>query len=411
MGFELFVALRYLRAKRKMAVISVITALSVLGIAAGVMSLIVALAINNGFRQDLQGRLLGATSHVNLLRQDGTGIGQWRELLQKLSSTPGVVATAPALYDTVLASHASRSSAMVLKGVDAVAESKVGNLLTQIKEGSIAPLSEPLSGNAVPPVVIGKVLAENLGASVGDSILLMSPQGHLTPFGMVPRYQDFLVVGIFDSGFYDFDSNWAFTNLTAAQQLLGLPDLVSVIEFKLADIYRAPAIAKTIEQQAGAGFGTTQWMEQNRALFSALKLEKTVTVITIGLIVFVAALNILISLVMMVMEKYRDIGVLVSMGAQRSQIRRVFLLQGLLIGVAGTTLGLIGGYLFAWLGSRHQLLRLDPNIYSISYVPFDARIIDGIWVAAVALLISFLATLYPARNATRITPVEALRYE
>jgi lipoprotein-releasing system permease protein len=319
---------------------------------------------------------------------------------------------------------------MVLKGVDPDAELKVGNLLASIREGArpedsrpvgsrpegsredaMAALRQPVPADSQPPVVIGKVMADSLGASPGDGILLTSPQGHLTPFGLVPRYRYFRVVGVFDSGFYDFDSTWAFTSLPAAQQLLGLGDVASVIEFRLSDIYRAPQALETIEKQAGAEYGGSHWMEQNRALFSALRLERTVTVITIGLIVFVAALNILISLVMMVMEKYRDIAVLVSMGAQRRQIRNIFLLQGILIGMTGTALGLIVGYLLCWLGSRHQLLRLDPNVYSISYVPFDARIIDGVWVAAVALLISFLATLYPARSATSIAPAEALRYE
>jgi lipoprotein-releasing system permease protein len=415
MTFESFVALRYLRAKRKVAVISVITAISVLGIAAGVASLIVATAISNGFRGDLQERLLGAMAHVNLQRNDGAGIEGWREKYQQLQSAPNVVATAPALYGTVLASHGSRSSQMIVKGVDPQAEMKVGNLLASIQEGSrdeaLAALAKPVDPESQPPVVIGKVMADSLGASVGDSVLLTSPQGHLTPFGLVPRYRYFRVVGVFDSGFYDFDSSWAFTSLQAAQQLLGLGDVVSVIEFRLDDIYRAPQALAAIEQQAGPEFGGSHWMEQNRALFSALRLERTVTVITIGLIVFVAALNILISLVMMVMEKYRDIAVLVSMGARRRQIRNIFLLQGVLIGAAGTVLGLAAGYLICWFGSRHQLLRLDPDVYSISYVPFDARLIDGVWIAAVALLISFLATLYPARSATSIAPAEALRYE
>jgi lipoprotein-releasing system permease protein len=411
LAFELFVAMRYLRAKRKVAVISVITALSVVGIAAGVMSLVVALAINNGFRQDLQGRLLGATAHVNLQRIDGEGIGNWREMLPRLSQTPGVAASAPALYGMVLASHGNRASAMVLKGVDPQAELRVGNLLAQVREGSIEALNQPVSPEGTPPVVIGKVMAQTLGAAVGDSILLTSPQGHLTPFGLVPQYRYFLVAGVFDSGFYDFDSNWAFTSLEAAQQLLSLGSLVSVLEFKLVDLYQAPQVAEQLEAAAGQQFGTTHWMDQNRALFSALNLEKIVTVITISLIVFVAALNILISLVMMVMEKYRDIAVLVSMGARRDQVRRILQLQGLLIGVAGTVLGLIAGYLFAWLGGRHHIFRLDPNVYSISYVPFDARLVDGLWVAGVALAISFLATLYPARNATRVAPAEALRYE
>jgi len=410
-SFELFIAMRYLRAKRKMAVIGVITALSVLGIAAGVMSLVVALAINNGFRVDLQGRLLGATAHVNLERKDGEGISNWRELLARLSKSPGVVAAAPALYEPVLAANANRSSPMMLKGVDVEAESQVGNLLSTVREGSAEALKEPVTPAGAPPVVIGKVMATTLGARVGDNILITSPQGHLTPFGMVPRYRYFRVVAVFDSGFYDFDSGWAFTSLPAAQQLYSLGDVVSVLEFKLADIYQAPEVGEQLQREAGTQFGTTNWMEQNRALFSALSLERTVTVITIGLIVFVAALNILISLVMMVMQKYRDIAVLVSMGARRDQIRRIFQLQGILIGVAGTAVGLVAGYIFAWLGSRHHLLRLDPDIYSISYVPFNARFVDGIWVAAVALGISFLATLYPASNATRIEPAEALRYE
>ncbi len=411
MSFELFVALRYLRAKRKVAVISVITAISVLGIAAGVASLIVALAINNGFRQDLQGRLLGATAHVNIQRRDGEGIRDWRAVLEKLARAPHVLAAAPALYGTVLASHGNRSSQMILKGVDPAAELKVGNLLGSIREGSIAPLEAPLPANGEPPVVIGKVMADSLGASPGDSVLLISPQGHLTPFGLVPRYQYFRVAGVFDSGFYDFDSSWAFTSLPAAQQLLGLSDVVSVLEFKIDDIYGAGEVGAEIQRLAGGGFASTNWMEQNRALFSALKMEKTVTVITIGLIVFIAALNILISLVMMVMEKIRDIAILVSLGAQRRQIRNIFMFQGLLIGATGTVLGLAGGFVLCWLGSRHHLLRLDPNIYSISYVPFNARTADAVWVAAVALLISFLATLYPARSAASITPAEALRYE
>jgi len=445
--FELFVALRYLRAKRKIAVISVITALSVLGIAAGVMSLIVALAVNNGLRRDMQERLLGATAHVNVQRKDGEGIEDWRPLLKRLEAKPGVAAAAPALYGTLLASHAQRSSQMILKGIILDDELRVGNLLGNVKEGSLDALRQPAAqdlttegaegtesgetqkreaenisssssvssvssvAQSTPPVAIGRVMAETLGAHVGNLILLTSPQGHLTPFGMVPRYKNFKVVAVFDSGFYDFDSTWSFTSLEAAQSMLGVGNVVSVIEFKLDDLYQAPAMAPFLAASAGPDYGSTQWIEQNRALFSAMNLEKRVTVIIISLIVLVAALNILISLIMMVMEKYRDIAVLVSLGARARQIRRIFQLQGLIIGVAGTALGLIGGYTLAWLGARYQLLKLDPGVYAISYVPFDAHWIDGVWVAAVALAISYLATLYPARAATSIEPAEALRYE
>jgi lipoprotein-releasing system permease protein len=411
MRFELFVAMRYLRAKRKVAVISVITAISVLGIAAGVASLVVALAINNGFRQDLQGRLLGATSHVNLQRKDGGGISEWLPLVERLAKVPHVVASAPALYGTVLASHGNRSSQMILKGVDPLMELRVGNLLSTVREGSIKELGETTATGAQPPVVIGKRMADSLGASPGDSILLISPQGHLTPMGIVPRYQYFRVVGIFDSGFFDFDSSWAFSSLSATQQTLGLSDVVSVVELKVDDIYEAPKIGAEAESIAGKGFTNTTWIEQNRALFSALKMEKIVTIITIGLIVFVAALNILISLIMMVMEKVKDIAILVSLGASKSQIRNIFLMQGILIGATGTLFGLIGGYALSWVGNRHHLISLDPNIYSIGYVPFSPRLIDGIWVASIAMLISFLATIYPARSATGILPAEALKYE
>lgn len=458
MKFEMFVALRYLRAKRKIAVISVITALSVLGIAAGVMSLIVALAVNNGLRQDMQERLLGATAHVNVQRKDGEGIADWRGLLGQLQTRPGVAAAAPALYGTLLASHAQRSSQMILKGVNIDDELRVGNLLGSVKEGSLEVLrlsrtgltTEDTEGKKVesktgesagseaveraedfsnsssvssvssvaktPPVMIGRVMAEQLGARVGDTLLLTSPQGHLTPFGMVPRYRNFMVVAVFDSGFYDFDSTWAFTSLAAAQSMLGLGDVVSVIEFKLNDLYQAPSMADSLTAAANqitntAEYGSTHWIEQNRALFSAMNLEKRVTVIIISLIVLIAALNILISLIMMVMEKYRDIAVLMSMGARPGQVRRIFQLQGVMIGAAGTALGLVGGYLLAWLGGRYQALPLDPAVYAISYVPFDAHWIDGVWVAAVAIAISYLATLYPARAATQIEPAEALRYE
>ncbi len=320
MKFELFVALRNLRAKRKMAVFSVITAISVLGIAAGVLSVVVALAVNNGFRQDLQGRLLGATAHVQVQRRDGSGIENWREMLHRLSTAPGILASAPALYGTVLASHAGRAtSQMILKGVDPQAEAKVGNILDSVREGSKEALSAAESSDTMPPVLIGKVMANTLGVVPGDVLLLMSPQGPLTPFGMVPRYRKFRVAGVFDSGFYDFDANWAFTSLAAAQQLLDLDDVVSVLEFKIGDIYQAPGIAQELEQMAGPAYAGSNWMEQNHALFSALKMEKTITTFTIGLIVLVAALNILISLVMTVMEKYRDIAILISMGARRKQ--------------------------------------------------------------------------------------------
>jgi lipoprotein-releasing system permease protein len=467
MRFELFVASRYLRAKRRQAVIGVITGISIAGVAAGVASLVVALAINNGFRQDLQDRLLGSTSHINLLRIQSDGIKDWRPLMDRLAKEPHIVATAPAIYEQVLISRGPRARGAVLKGMIPSQEGKVSDLLKTVTIGSadalgagtmrisigdlpnrtdgVGPghISESKHGQgetpdsaatnagegaratqsptdlkgvenriaAMPPIILGKDMADELGATVGSVVLVTSPQGELTPFGMVPKYNRFRVVGIFNSGFYDYDSSWAFTRLSDAQQLFGLGDLVSVIEFKVDDIYQAEQISRQLEQAAGKGFMATNWMEQNKALFRALRLERLVTFITIGLIVFVAALNILISLTMMVMEKTRDIAVLISMGTRKSQVRRIFIAQGVLIGIVGTAIGLVLGYALSWAGGHYHLLSLAPEVYSIDYVPFAPRAMDGALVALVAIGISLIATVYPSWSAARILPAEALRYE
>jgi lipoprotein-releasing system permease protein len=419
MQFELFVASRYLRAKRRQAVIGVITVISIIGVAAGVASLIVALAINNGFRQDLQDRLLSSTSHINLLRIQSDGIRDWESLLARLEKEPHVVAGAPAIYEQVLLSRGARAQGGILKGIVPQDESKVSSILNTITQGSAAALapsptpstSESEQTSSLPPIVLGKDMADELGASVGTVITVTSPQGELTPFGVVPKYKRFKVVGIFSSGFYDYDNSWAFIRLSDAQRLFDLTDVVSVLEFKVDDIYKAGEIGRKLEEAAGKGFMSTNWMEQNHALFHALRLERVVTFITIGLIVFVAALNILISLIMMVMEKTRDIAVLVSMGAKRRQIRRIFIYQGVLIGVLGTLIGLIAGYAISWAAGTYHLVSLSAEVYSIDYVPFAMRVQDGVLVAVVAIGISFIATLYPSWSAASVLPAEALRYE
>ena len=455
MRFEFFIATRYLRAKRRQAVIGVITGISIAGVAAGVASLVVALAINNGFRQDLQNRLLGSTSHINLLRIESDGIKDWRPLMERLSKEPHVVGTAPAIYEQVLISRGPRARGAVLKGMIPAYERKVSDLLDTVKIGSMDPLEEstgraepalrpslgesetrphttagaPGAGasstekspddldsvhervTSMPPIVLGKDIAEDLAATLNSVVLVTSPQGELTPFGLVPKYSRFRVVGIFNSGFFDYDSSWAFARLSDTQNLESLGDQVTVLEFKIDDIYQAGEVSQQLEQAAGKGFMSTNWMEQNKALFRALRLEKLVTFITIGLIVFVAALNILISLTMMVMEKTRDIAVLISMGTRKSQVRRLFITQGLLIGVIGTAIGLTVGYALSWAGGHYHLLSLAPEVYSIDYVPFAPRAIDGALVALVAIGVSLIATLYPSWSAARILPAEALRYE
>jgi lipoprotein-releasing system permease protein len=409
MRFEIFVALRYLKAKRRQSVISVVTVISILGVMAGVCALVVALAINNGFREELEKSLLGATANVNLLRSKNDGIKDYEALTARLSSLPHVAACAPALYGEVLGSFHSRAQGVVLKGVDPEREIHVGDLLMRLREGTLAGLSQTFAD--ADPIILGKELAKSLGAYVGDTILITSPQGYLTPLEVVPKFRHFRVVGVFDSGFYDFDATWAFTTLPAAQRLFDLADVASVIEFKIDDIYRAASVAEQIREAAGKGFETTTWMEQNHSLLNALRLERVVTILTIGLIVVVAALNIFITLAMMVMEKSRDIAVLMSMGARKRQVWAVFTLHGLLIGAFGSLLGLILGYGTSWLGGRYKLVPLQADVYALASVPFHARPWDGVWITLAALSISFLATLYPSLSAARLDPVDILRYE
>jgi lipoprotein-releasing system permease protein len=412
MRFELFIAARYLRAKRRQAVVGLITVISIGGVAVGVASLILALAITNGMRRDLQDRLLSSTAHVSLERVENDGIRNWQELGARLSRLPHVTAEAPSLYEPVLISRGARSGGALLKGIVPSQESRVSDMLEHLASGSAAPLSEAReAGGSDPPLVIGYDLADTLDAKVGSTVVVTSPQGELTPYGLVPKYQRFLVTGIFHSGFYQYDSGFGFVRLADAQALFGEPDLVSVLSFKVDDLYHADAIAHEIELAAGPGFGATSWMEQNREIFRALKLEQLVTFIVIGLIVCVAALNILIALTMMVMEKTRDIAVLMSMGVEPGQIRRIFLLQGLLISVVGTGIGLVIGYGVAWAGGHYHLIPLSPDVYSIDTLPFAPRVVDGVVVAAVSLGVSLLATLYPSSAAARVLPAEALRYE
>lgn len=398
--------------------VGVITTISVIGVAAGVASLIVALAITNGMRRDLQERLLGSTAHVDLMRVAADGISDWRPLLDRLRTVPHVVAAAPGLYGQVLVSREARSGGALVEGIVPAEQEKVGDLLQSIRSGSAAELapiaSRPaLPGTlpAIPPIVVGKDLAETLGAGVGETVLVTSPQGDLTPLGLVPRYQRFRVVGIFASGFYQYDSSYAFVRLADAQRLFSEPDLISVISFKLDDLYRAPEVGRAIAAAAGKGFETTNWMEQNRELFRALRLEQVVTFIVLALIVCVAALNILIALTMMVMEKTRDIAVLMSFGVRADQVRRIFLLQGFLISAIGTVLGLLLGYGLSWAGAHFRFIRLDAAVYSIDYLPFAPRLRDAVIVAVVSLGLSLLATLYPSSSAARVLPAEALRYE
>ncbi|MBV8629741.1 MAG: ABC transporter permease, partial [Silvibacterium sp.] len=409
MRFEFFIAARYLRAKRRQAVVGVITIISVAGVAVGVASLIIALAITNGMRRDLQDRLLSSTAHVELMRVQNDGIRDWRALTDHLRHLPHITAAAPGLYEPVLLSRGSLSGGAMLKGIIPTEERTVSDLLSHLTSGSAAPLSQEenafdLAGEATPPIVIGSDLANTLDAKVGSTVMATSPQGELTPYGLLPRLQRFRVVGIFHSGFYQYDSSFGFIRLNDAQALFSEPDVVSIISFKVDDLYHADRVGKEIEAAAGPGFLTTNWMEQNRELFRALKLEQVVTFIVIGLIVCVAALNILIALTMMVMEKTKDIAVMMSFGVEPAQVRRIFLMQGFLISVVGTIIGLALGYVLAWAGGHYRFIQLSAEVYSIDYLPFAPRAIDGMIVTVVSLGVSLLATIYPSTSAARVLP-------
>lgn len=408
MRFEWFVARRYLRSPNRPTVLRLITLFSIIGVAAGVATLVVALAMNSGFRETLQDRLLGVTAHVSLTRPGSGGIHSYMALAGELEKTSGVRSVTPAIYDTVLLSFNGLARGVVLKGIDVEREKKSDEALQKLSAGQVdfSPDAEGIES-----LLVGKQLSDEWKLRPGDYVTLTSPQGRLTPYGMIPRTRRFRVAGIFDSGFYDYDANWCFVALPAAQSLAGAEDIVNVLEFRLYQPALAPHIAREVEHAAGQGFVATTWMESNGALFHALHLEKLVTAIFIGLISFVAGLNILVVLSMTVTDKAKDIAVLVSIGARREQVRRIFLLEGITIGAMGTILGLVVGYAFTWIAGTYHLIPLDPQVYAVPYVPFHPNFLDGIWIAGSAMGIAVIATLLPAREAARLLPVEILRFE
>ena len=405
--FELFVAARYLRARRKEAVISVITAISVVGVAAGVMALVIALAVTNGFRNTLERNLLGAMAHINVIpRQPGDGIENWQDLSARIRRIPHVIAVSPVLYTPTYFSGPLQSKGGILKGVEVDSELALSTTLRHLKAGSVDRLRDPA---AVPPgIILGARLAEDTGMVLNANIEILTDE--LTPIGPRPVRRRFKVCGIFETGFFELDDNWTYAEIGAAQRAMGT-DQINQIELNVDDLNQAGTIAKDVERVAGPRYTTTTWMERNKQLLGALRMEKLVTIIVISLIELVAALNIFITLVMMVMEKYRDIAILMSMGAKLAQIRRIFMLQGVLIGIVGSAIGLVVGHALCYFAERYRWVPLDETVYSMSFVPFEPRPVDAVWIAGLAILVSFLATLYPARSAAKVLPAEVLRYE
>jgi lipoprotein-releasing system permease protein len=417
MKFELFVALRYLRAKRKQTMVSVISGISALGIAAGVMALVIALALSTGFKEDIQSKILGATPAINLLRFDSSPLDP-EALLRTIGNVPQVTGSAPAIFKPVFIASSKSNQGAMLKGIDPNREIQVSDFFSHIIAGNPSVLDKapaPFPEDSSPPlenILIGKAMAKALAVEPGDTLKIYNPMGRLTPVGMAVTEKTLRVAGLFESGLWDIDANWAYVNIAVARRLFSFPPQSTlVLQFKIDNLDHTNAVASNIGRKAGSGYETTTWIELNKPLFSALKLEKIVLSITIGLIVFVASLNIITTLIMMVLEKQSDIAILTAMGATSRNIYRVFMFQGLIIGLIGTIIGDVLGMTASWVLNHYQLIKLEAEIYSIPYVPFHLKIWDAAWISAIALLISFLATLYPAINASRLDPVEVMRYE
>jgi len=407
--FELFVALRYLRAGRKQAVISVVTLISVVGVTAGVMTLNIALALNAGFREEFQNRILGATSHVNVLKASAGPISEYQSLAEQIREMPEVLALIPTVYGQALLVSDVREQPVMLKGIDPGTMEQSSDLFPTIIRGSLDGFDQLSS---IPAVVLGTDLAQSLGVAVGENIRAMGLQGELSPLGRMPRIETFRVIAIFESGLWEYDANWVLFSIEAAQRFFGLsPNQASTLELRIHDIDEAPSVATQVKSILGSGYLTSTWIELNRPLFSALELERLAMFIAIGLIILVASLNIVGTLTLMVMEKSRDIAIITAMGGTTRTIMAVFMLQGLTIGLVGTMLGDLLGSAAVWYFNTYQVFRLEAQVYAIPYVPFELNSGNLLLVSGLAILISFLATLYPARAASRLDPVEALRYE
>ncbi|MBW2708754.1 MAG: lipoprotein-releasing ABC transporter permease subunit [Deltaproteobacteria bacterium] len=406
--FELFLGIRYLKAKRKQRFISVITIISVLGVMVGVMALVVVLSVMNGFRSDLMSKILGVNSHVLVLNLSGTFNG-YQQVAEKVKKVDGVVAVTPFVYTQVMLNNAGRVSGAVLRGVDPKTAARVVNFDKMIKEGTLSSLSE--AQNGIPSIIIGSELAKQIGAVPGSLVTVISPEGKLTPLGRTPNTKRFKVTAIFDSGMYEYDASMVYISLKEAQRFLALGDSVTGLELKVKEVYQSDVIARNIQKTLGYPYWTKDWKLMNRSLFSALKLEKLTMFVILTMIVLVGALNIISTLVMVVMEKTRDVAILRAMGASARSIMSIFMFQGILVGVIGTIAGLLSGLGLCHLLSRYKFINLPSDVYYISKLPVQVSVSDVSIVAASAVVISFLATLYPAWYASKLNPVESFRYE
>jgi lipoprotein-releasing system permease protein len=407
--FEVAVGLRYMKAKRKQALISVISSFSVLGVMLGVMTLIIVLGVMNGFEKDLKEKILGTVSHLVVMNHSSRSVTGWDKVMDRINGLDGVIATTPYIYAQAMISVRGKVRGVIIRGIDAETASQVISLPKYLLEGSIQDLSTSSDGSA--NIIIGKELAISSSIKIGDAVQLISPQGKRTPIGAMPRVQNFRVSGIFKCGMYEFDANLVYMNLWDAQKFFEMGDGVTGIEVALKDIYNAPKLGSRIEAALGSPYWTRTWQDMYRNLFSALKLEKIAMFIILTFIVLVAAFNIIISLIMLVMEKTRDIAILKALGATSDSIMRIFVVQGMIVGIVGTFLGAVAGIAGSALLARYPIIELPEEIYTISRLPVSIQVFDVLIICAVALTICFAATLYPSLRAARLKPAEALRYE
>jgi len=408
--YELLIALRYLTAKRKQAFISIISAISVLGVVVGVMALMVALGLMTGLQKEIRSKILGTTAHISLFRSRGEGFDDYRQVVDRVRHLPHVLGAAPAVYGKGIVASAAGSALATFKGIVPAEERTVTDIGSQVEGGSLDALAAPAS-DGLPPILLGRELAAQIGVGPGDVVSVTSPRGRLSPMGLLPLVSKFKVAGLVRSGLYEFDAGWAYMPLPAAQRLFVEDDRASLVELRIDDIYAVRKTSREVLDALGEGYLASNWIDLNQSLFSALWLEKMAIGITIGLIVMVAALNIVATLILMVMEKHKDIAILVSMGASRGAVTRIFMLQGTIIGAAGTAAGAVLGWAACQVLDRFRLLQVPVDVYQISYVPFTLLPGDAATVVVGAVLICFLATIHPARAAARLDPAEALRYE
>jgi lipoprotein-releasing system permease protein len=405
--YQVFIALRYLKSRKKHKGVSVNTAISIGGVAVGVMALLVVLSVMTGFQQDLQKKILGANAHVIIRNYQGS-LPDYKSLTEKVKDEKHIVASAPFVLGQVMVSSGERAHGVFLKGIDPEAEAKTTELLSRIKDGDIGGLA---GKDDVPGVILGKELSAILGVFVGDKVNVISPIGEIGPMGMLPRVKQFRVAAIFEIGMFEYDTNLVLASIDDAQDFFGLGNDITGVELRLDDIYSAAEVRKNLQEKLGYPFNVMDWMQMNRNLFSALRLEKFAMFVILVLIVLVASFNIISNLIMNVIEKSREIAILKAIGATNSGIMTVFMLQGLLIGLIGTTIGITGGFALGYVLNTYEIIKLPADVYYLSHLPVKMELFDFIVVSVSAITISFVATLYPAWQAAKLNPVEPLRYE